>query len=157
MTLLLRNPSARNSFILIENDVIATVRQYRQVSAADPEAGGILIGYRRGAHIHIVEATTPAPEDARSRYEFNRIDQYHARHAKQRWLSSRGKLDCVGEWHTHPQARPQPSGLDLAEWRRVLALANGTRVFAIVGVKSDWIGVGHGHSVQRVQRVSRQS
>src|SRR5688572_27944829 len=111
---LLPNPARRGSFVLIERDVLAALHQFRQRSPNDDEAGGILIGYRRHQHLRVVEFTVPARHDIRSRYEFNRIDPYHASHARKRWRASSGKLDCVGEWHTHPESAPQPSGIDRA-------------------------------------------
>ncbi len=142
VTALLQNPFDRESLILIEPEVIAAMREYRQLSPQDQEAGGILIGYRRGMHLHIVESTKPMPSDERSRYEFNRVDPHHARYAEARWRASNSRLDFAGEWHTHAQRRPAPSALDQSEWKRVLALADRSLVFAIVGTEQDWVGVG---------------
>lgn len=139
---LLVNPMQKGSFILIEPDVLHTLHGFRQRSSDDNEAGGILIGYRRQQHIHVVEFTTPEPRDVRSRCEFDRVDPYHANRARKRWRESRKKLDCIGEWHTHPEKVPAPSGLDRAEWKRVVSATSLPMVFAIVGLEADWIGVG---------------
>jgi integrative and conjugative element protein (TIGR02256 family) len=139
---ILASPFQRNARILIEQDVLERIRSYRQLRNSDTEAGGILLGYRRLPHIHVVEATTPFRGDRRSRYEFDRRDPRHAQHALQRWQASRGLIDCVGEWHTHPEAHPRPSSLDSSEWRRILSNLSSARIFAIVGMTSEWFGVG---------------
>ena len=142
----------KGSFILIEHDVLLALHQFRQRSYNDDEAGGILIGYRRREHLHAVEFTVPAPQDIRSRYEFNRIDPHHADHARKRWKTSGDKLDCIGEWHTHPEAVPAPSGLDRAEWTKALSRTNRPMVFVIVGLQTDWIGVGDSRGLQELTR-----
>lgn len=38
-----------------------------------------------------------------------------------RWRASRGTVRYLGEWHTHPEDYPIPSGLDRSEWRRLAA------------------------------------
>lgn len=140
--LLFANPLQIGSYVLIEQDVMAALHRFRQLSADDSEAGGILIGYRRQQHLHVVEFTAPAAGDHRTRCEFDRRDPFHARWAYQRWKRSCRRLDCVGEWHTHPEAVPSPSGLDRSEWQRVLSSIGQMRVFLIVGNAADWVGVG---------------
>lgn len=139
---MLENPFQKNARILFELEVLDLVRAFRQLKTDDTEAGGILLGYRRTPHIHITEATAPFRGDRRSRFEFDRRDRHHAAHALRRWKSSRGLVDCVGEWHTHPQVDPQPSAQDTAEWRRILSPLASPRVFMIVGTTSEWFGVG---------------
>ncbi len=151
---LFANPLQRDSRVLIEGDVLAGLHAYRQLSADDNEAGGILLGYRRPPHVHVVEFTTPAARDRRSRYEFERCDSYHAEHARARWKASRGMLDCLGEWHTHPEEDPRPSGLDRSEWQRVLSSVDHMRVFLIVGLRRDWVGVGQGRHLRQTRHVA---
>jgi integrative and conjugative element protein (TIGR02256 family) len=119
------------------------------------------LGYRRPPHLHIVELTEPSRRDKRSRYEFDRCDLFHARHARMRWKASRGMIDCVGEWHTHPEVDPRPSSLDKSEWRRILAESSTLRVFVIAGLESDWFGIGsrtrlkEAHTVDQFRNVQR--
>ena len=48
------DPAAK---ILIEDSAWALLQPFRQSKAASTEAGGIFLGYRRGPHLHIVDAT----------------------------------------------------------------------------------------------------
>lgn len=156
MSPLFANPISRGSFVLIEPGVLAALHNCRQLLHDDTEAGGTLIGYRRQQHLHVVEFTTPAPVDRRSRCEFERCDPRHARYARMRWRKSRKKLDCLGEWHTHPEDYPHPSSVDMSEWRRVLSKVDHARVFVIVGLRRDWVGVGHRKRVNVARLVGRR-
>jgi integrative and conjugative element protein (TIGR02256 family) len=152
MSTLFANPMLRGSLVLIEPVVLTALHNCRQLSHDDAESGGILIGYRRQQHLHVVEFTMPCSGDRRSRYEFERCDPHHARYAHERWRITRRKLDCLGEWHTHPEDDPRPSSLDMSEWLRVLSNVDQARVFLIVGLRRDWVGVGHRKQVSGAVR-----
>jgi integrative and conjugative element protein (TIGR02256 family) len=154
LAMLLANPLQTDSRVLIESDVVDALHAYRQFSVDESESGGILLGYRRLPHMHVVEFTTPAARDRQSRYEFERCDPYHAEHAHARWKVSRGMLDCLGDWHSHPEEDPRPSGLDRSEWRRVLSSVDHMRVFLIVGLRRDWVGVGRGRRLRQARQVT---
>lgn len=78
------------------------------------DAGGQLFAEIRESDITLVEATGPRRTDRRTRntYEPDRaaeqaeILKFHA----QGW-------HFIGDWHTHPVARPQPSERDLASMK----------------------------------------
>ncbi|HGN2220474.1 TPA: Mov34/MPN/PAD-1 family protein [Pseudomonas aeruginosa] len=103
--------------------VIDVFEQYIQ-GELDTEAGGILLGHVRGIHLEILEATIPTPKDRRLKYFFERLLHGHQRIAEKRWKDSNGLVRYVGEWHTHPEDYPTPSGLDISEWQK---LAKGRR------------------------------
>ena len=97
------------SVILTEKAVESMVR-YRQISINSDEAGGQLFAKFEGCNTIIVEATKPKALDRRSRYGF----------IPSQWLQrmeirSQYKLGnhFVGDWHTHPQPIPSPSGEDV--------------------------------------------
>lgn len=134
--------------ILIEPPVIDLVRSCRQHETCRPESGGILLGYRRGDHLHIVSATTPQPDDQRLRFRFFRRDRYHQKIAVRQWELSGNTMDYVGEWHTHPESSPMPSSLDMSEWTKICRSRQASMIFLIVGWNGDfWLGVGHGQRI----------
>lgn len=137
----LAGPDAR---VLIEDDVLRRLRAYRQIGNAAEEAGGVLLGYRRGEHLHVVAATAPAALDRRSRYGFVRSDPLHQARAMRGWRLSGGRLDYLGDWHTHPEVAPQPSSLDRREWRKLCRSLHRCLLFVIVGTEHWWFGVGEG-------------
>ncbi|MGO1232218.1 MAG: Mov34/MPN/PAD-1 family protein [Marinobacter sp.] len=50
-------------------------------------------------------------------------------------------MNCLGEWHTHPERLPKPSDIDLHAWQ---AFNEGRRgqlaVFLIAGISEVWAG-----------------
>lgn len=150
-TMLLENPRfGPTAGILIEDEVLQRVAPFRQLKANNPEAGGIFLGYRRGSHIHVVNATVPAPGDIRSRYAFSRQDPAHQARATRGWLDSNGCLDYLGDWHTHPEPDPTPSPLDLREWRKLCLSHDDVMLFAIFGTHGWWFGMGRRGCISRI-------
>jgi integrative and conjugative element protein (TIGR02256 family) len=105
-----------DSYLQISPAVLDIFGKYAQVNCELPESGGILLGYVRGNHLDIVEATEPTKNDKRERFFFLRRKSGHQNIASQRWVESGGRVRYLGEWHTHPESIPNPSILDLQEW-----------------------------------------
>lgn len=147
-----QSPINAGGKILIEPPVIALVRSYCQHQTDRPESGGILLGYRRGSHLHIVAATTPQHDDQRMRFRFFRRDLNHQKIAIRQWNLSGNTMDYVGEWHTHPEQDPTPSALDLSEWRKICSARQTQMVFLITGWTGTlWLGIDEGgHIVQAI-------
>ena len=99
------------------------------------------MGLRRGRHIEVTIATTPKREDKRSRVSFDRVSPFHRKFAIRAWRRFGRKLDYVGEWHTHPEARPRPSMIDKAEWERLIRTSRAQLLFVIVGGAGLWTGI----------------
>lgn len=138
-----QNPWQAGGLILIEGSVWSVIARYLQDGPKKTEAGGIFVGYRRGHHLHVVEATIPQPLDQRSRFQFCRQDPEHQRIALARWKESNQELDYLGEWHTHPEHYPTPSALDHAEWVKIYQGSVQPMLFLIAGTTSNvWLGIG---------------
>ena len=95
--------------------VLLTMAKHRQLKDADAEAGGMLFARISTEFIRVEEATEPQQSDRRSRFSF-----WPCTPTQQRQIDSRFKkgLHFIGEWHTHPEPRPHPSGLDLASMEK---------------------------------------
>ncbi|MCC7717339.1 Mov34/MPN/PAD-1 family protein [Janthinobacterium lividum] len=104
-------------FLLLSPEVIKVFEKYAQVDSTMPESGGILLGYVRGQHLEIIEATEPTSADKRRMFFFLRRPQGHQEIARRQWDESQGLIRYLGEWHTHPENVPLPSCLDRREWR----------------------------------------
>lgn len=146
------NPFAIGGWVLVEPEVLETVDHFRQDTKDKPEAGGILLGFRRDQHLHVVEATAPTENDRRSRTSFKRAAEPHQRIAMNRWYASGGTMDYLGEWHTHPQSDPSPSGIDIAAWKYINELyPDRAFIFIIAGnVEHYWFGVARGLHLHRL-------
>lgn len=147
--MLLEHPRVAGARALIEHDVLERLRPFRQIEPTAEEAGGILLGFRRGPHLHVTSVTTPGAADSRSRYSFVRQDRVHQARATNGWKQSGGYLDYLGEWHTHPETVPTPSALDLMEWRKICITTNEPMIFLIVGQAGHWCGIGEGLLLDR--------
>jgi integrative and conjugative element protein (TIGR02256 family) len=148
--LVLRNP-LNEGFIIVNASVLRQVQHHRQTAGHHSEAGGILMGFRRGRHLEVTFATTPKREDKRTRVAFERLSLFHRDFAIRAWRRSAHRLDYLGEWHTHPEHRPRPSAIDLAEWAKLGRASKGELLFLILGISDSWVGIsGHGR-VRRIQ------
>lgn len=135
--------------VLIEDSVIELINSHRQLKPRAKEAGGILLGYRRGVHMHIAAATVPGPRDRRSRVTFWRRDPSHQERALEEWRRSSSTMDYLGEWHTHPEVRPSPSGVDYSEWRAICGKREEMMAFMILGTDQIWFGIGHYQEIRK--------
>lgn len=150
--ILVSNPLIRDGRILIEPDVLGVLDRFRQRDLSTREAGGILLGYRRGIHLHVVDLTTPHSNDTRRRTGFHRESNEHQRVALARWSASGGVMDYLGEWHTHPERAPVPSAIDRNEWKVIVADRTTPMLFLILGTMGlPWLGVGARMQFERVQ------
>ena len=132
----------REGWVLIEDAVLSAQSCHRQLSTHANEAGGILIGYRRGPHLHIVDSSAPLRGDRGTRLSFHRSARGHAAFALARWRVSGKTCDYLGEWHTHPEVEPSPSSIDLREWHMMVKRRRDPMVFVILGTSGIWAGVG---------------
>lgn len=115
-----------------DDKVLDVFRQHIQHLSSDAEAGGLLLGEVRGGHLNLVDATFPTAGDLRSRYSFERLPQGHAEAAQKMWSDSLGTVRYLGEWHSHPQDLPIPSGIDRSEWKRLTSERKDKRPFLAV-------------------------
>lgn len=95
--------------VVLTDDAIAAMNRHRQRSIKDKEAGGQLFAIFEGHDAIIVEATEPKALDKRSRYGFIPSQWLQRQEIKSKY--KQGK-HFVGDWHTHPQPVPSPSGDD---------------------------------------------
>lgn len=98
-------------YLALENNVLNHFDKWRQLRPEMSEAGGQLFGAVEGQCIKIKLATGPRCSDRRGRFFF-----VADRLTERREISKLHKsgLHYFGDWHTHPQTVPTPSGTDLA-------------------------------------------
>lgn len=134
----------QKKFVVFEPQVLAVFWKYRQRFFWQQEGGGILLGRRRGRHLEVLTATEPSSQDKRSAYFFVREVEGHAEVAEQAWVSGGHQVDYLGEWHTHPQTTPIPSGIDRAEWRKLVQQhpQKTTMLTVVVGTKELRVELG---------------
>lgn len=141
------------AFVLLPGPLAETMRRFTVGEGGRTEAGGILIGSHRGDHIEITDCTSPLRRDVRKPYLFDRKDRGHQLAAVAAWTKSLGRKSFVGEWHTHPEDYPIPSGIDRATWQSIIEKSSDTRVFVIVGRKDIWAGASATGTVVRMSPI----
>lgn len=127
--------------ILIANEALDRIAADAKRYAGRKERGGILLGFRRGAHIHVTEATLPMRWDWGTMFSFRRSSRGHQEAALHRWRETQHTSDWVGEWHSHPEALPKPSLIDLNSWRQMTESRSVPMVFLIIGYDALWVGL----------------
>lgn len=146
--LIWRMPDCSEGMILVEAQPLEVMDQYWQTESTTPESGGILLGYRREEHLHVIAATVPQATDCRRRFWFHRSARTHQEIATQKWVLSDETVDYLGEWHTHPESDPNPSALDFSEWAKISHLKLSTMIFLIMGWSGNiWIGKSVGKEI----------
>jgi integrative and conjugative element protein (TIGR02256 family) len=111
---------AKGRLVTLADVVAQELARFTISPESSREAGGILLGHYRGPHVEILRCTNPMPKDQRTRFGFVRQDKGHQEIATREWLESRGSINFVGEWHTHPERHPTPSWIDRRSWRSQL-------------------------------------
>ena len=127
--------------ILLGHDPIERISADAARYAGRKERGGILLGYRRGPHLEVNEATLPMLWDWGSMFSFRRSARGHQSIALGRWRNSGQTVDWLGEWHSHPEPLPSPSGIDLGSWRNIVRNRGAPMAFLIVGYEGIWLGL----------------
>lgn len=117
----------KRTLLHFSKSTLNTFYEYAQVNDTDFEAGGLLLGSIHGDHMLIEQATVPTAWDKRFRHLFERMPFGHDAIAFARWTASKGIIRYLGEWHTHPEDNPDPSGLDRSEWDRLTAKRRDNR------------------------------
>lgn len=128
------------SRIEIAASVLRTMHQFRQLRADQAEAGGILLGRLIDVSRDVVvdEATVPDKSDRRSRFNFFRSKKTAQGRVNAAWKETKQTRNYLGEWHTHPEDCPAPSGHDIENWIRIVSESKFEQealVFVIVGRK----------------------
>lgn len=110
----------RKRLVVLSPETLKVFWKHRQRLFWQTEAGGVLLGKRRGKHLEVLLASEPMRNDRRAQFMFEREAEGHLAFAKAAWRAGGGAVDYVGEWHTHPQRIPVPSSIDRSEWRKLV-------------------------------------
>jgi integrative and conjugative element protein (TIGR02256 family) len=111
-----------DSRIKIGPRALSGMKDFIQSDPSKKEAGGVLLGrFLIGNNDVVVDhITIPMAGDKRSRFGYFRSKHAHQKRISEAWASSQGACNYLGEWHTHPEDDPHPSGHDIANWKHKL-------------------------------------
>ncbi|RDY60214.1 Mov34/MPN/PAD-1 family protein [Flagellimonas nanhaiensis] len=117
------------------NKAFRKMQSYIQDDGLKKEAGGILSGYCiDNFNFSIVDVTMPYEKDKRSKFGFWRASRLHQRFLNKIFKNSKGKCIYLGEWHTHPEDYPTPSGQDRKSMIDQIQKSelNSEKIFAVI-------------------------
>lgn len=153
---------SRSGVFVLSGGPLATMRSYEQHQLHHKEAGGILLGrmVRDGHDIIVDRVTVPMIGDRRERRAFHRRDPGHQAAIDLAWQTSGGTSVFLGDWHTHAEPSPNPSQIDLDNWKRMLRedVRYGEACFmVIVGQRSVrvWEGNAESATATRLEQEQR--
>jgi integrative and conjugative element protein (TIGR02256 family) len=126
--------------ILIPRTLISEIEGQVSKGRSSHEAGGIILGLRKGDAIQITKVTTPFPWDKATSMRFERSAFGHRMTALRAWKASQGTVDWVGEWHTHPFGSSNPSYTDRSTWRNLARHTKRPMVFIVAGRSDIFVG-----------------
>jgi len=98
--------------IIIARSVLNLIERFKQTNNKDNESGGILFGQVTEKEVYILKVTPPNKFDRASRYSFDCNKDAAQVIINYEFLNSGQKTIYIGEWHTHPENYPNPSGVD---------------------------------------------
>lgn len=151
MSLRFRSPTG---VIEISDGVLETFNRHRQMNFWSKEAGGQLFYRSVDGKVCVEYATEPGRGDKRSRFSF-----WPARPKEQKEINRRFAegLHYLGDWHTHPEDSPSPSGDDTLKMTEIFEKSEHVLVgmlMVIVGRKTTpdgiWCGLVGKRGVQRL-------
>lgn len=126
--------------------VLTKISLYIERNGDGREAGGVLIGTQSidGMSYEVTDVTLPGVCDKRRRFLFVRGKSSANRLIRQVWRQSAGKKNYLGEWHTHDEQQPRPSGLDRQTVRHLAKDSSAPfgRVFLVIFGNSDRVFAG---------------
>lgn len=131
--------------IIIAKNVLQLIQNHLQLTEYSSESGGVLAGkILNNNNWEINYASYPQKNDLSSRNRYHRSSDHQAILVKL-WQESGETITLLGTWHTHPEARPQPSYVDLKDWRRILkkSIYHGDYLLFIIAgteVLNFWLG-----------------
>jgi integrative and conjugative element protein (TIGR02256 family) len=98
--------------IIITQSALNVIEKYKQSTKNANESGGILLGQIKENAVYILRVTIPNKFDKASRYSFDCNKDAAQVVIDYEFINSGKKTIYLGEWHTHPENYPSPSGVD---------------------------------------------
>lgn len=142
--------------IIIARSVLNTMERFKQTTKKAPESGGIVLGQVRDKNVYILKVSTPNKFDKASRFSFECNKDAAQVIIDYEFINSGHKTIYLGEWHTHPENYPNPSGVD----RKMInnqylknKLNEPFLMLIIQGIKKLYIGLFNGKNLKEIKPI----
>jgi integrative and conjugative element protein (TIGR02256 family) len=97
------------------------------------ETGGVLLGWTENENIIVAKATGAGPNAVHEKIFFRADANYIDMIIDMEYANSNGKINYIGEWHTHPQMNPRPSQVDLNSLDEIVESSGEPNLLLIIG------------------------
>jgi len=104
------------------------------------ETGGVMLGYVNGKIVHVEKVSNGGLKAFHEYLYFRADNNYIEMFIDIEVANSGGKLRYLGEWHTHPQIKPEPSEIDLNSLYEIAEASNDFCLLLIIGAVDFEIG-----------------
>ena len=140
--------------LTITDDVLNIFKSYIQDTKEKKESGGILLAQIKKNHVYLIRASVPNSFDKQTRCSFERNKDIAQIIVNYEFINSNDKTIYVGEWHTHPEDYPSPSGQDerMIEGQLKLNKDIEPYLFIIIqGIKGLYVGLYDGKELKQMK------
>lgn len=148
------SPVHHTTFVFTDA-VLRVFSRSRQHLADLPEVGGQLFGTFQGNEVMVEVASVTPPRAGKWRHFFHPDRGREQRDIEAQFAAGR---HYVGDWHTHPEARPTPSRKDLSTMRDCFAKSKHELTAflqVIVGLQAGpaglWVGIHNEKTFSRLE------
>lgn len=140
--------------VIITEAVVRIIEGFKQFKKKDNESGGVLLGQIIDDKIYILKASTPNKFDKASRYSFECNKDAAQVVIDYEFINSTNKTIYLGEWHTHPEDYPNPSGIDIQMIKNQYfknRLNEPFLILLIQGLKEIYIAKFDGNKIESIE------
>jgi integrative and conjugative element protein (TIGR02256 family) len=102
------------------------------------ETGGVLLGWRDGGERIVVDVIGPGPLALHGRHMFVPDHPWQVSRVRDAFAGSRGDLDYLGDWHSHPGGVAQMSTLDEKTLTRLTRRVSQALMVIAAGTNDTW-------------------
>lgn len=117
-------------------------------SKAPTETGGVLLGWISGENICVTNVLGPGPDALHEPKSFEPDSAWQQERIALLYERSGRRLLYLGDWHTHPDGKPEPSEQDRRTLQTIAQTASArcpNPVMLILGqpIGSQWVASSH--------------
>lgn len=97
------------------------------------ETGGVLLGTTKDKIVNVKKASNGGPKAIHRRDYFRADPDYIDMFLEMELANSGEKIRYLGEWHSHPQRIPEPSGKDIISLSEIASSHDNSTILVIIG------------------------
>lgn len=102
------------------------------------ETGGVLLGWRDGSDRIVADLVGPGPCALHGRHMFIPDHPWQLSQIRAAFAQSRGDLDYLGDWHSHPSGLAEMSAQDDRTLARLSRRVSGALMVIAAGAEDTW-------------------